>query len=111
MARLTVSTTDPDLSSKVVKDWQQGNLNPKHKSLEVNYITTGSVLIWVKVDVLLFFDIKHFYSALDYLVNDIFQKYTARVPLYRVDVYDMATGNRTNTNISTRNKMFVFYEF
>ncbi|CAG2229008.1 IFIH1 [Mytilus edulis] len=31
-------------------------------------------------------------KALDYLVNDIFQKYTARVPLYRVDVYDMATG-------------------
>ncbi|CAC5390399.1 unnamed protein product [Mytilus coruscus] len=92
VARITVPTKDKDLSSKIEKDWQQGNINPKHSSLEVNYITTGCVVIWVKVDLLLFLNIGKFYSAVDNLVNDIFQKSAVNLPLYSVEVYDIATG-------------------
>ncbi|CAG2203744.1 unnamed protein product [Mytilus edulis] len=95
VARVIVPTTDKDLSSKIEKEWRQGNLNPQHSSLEVTYITTGCVVIWVKVDVYLFLNINKFYSALDDLVYDIFQKYAVSLPFYRVQVYDIATGKRT----------------
>ncbi|CAG2253702.1 unnamed protein product [Mytilus edulis] len=92
VARITVPSKDKDLSSKIEKEWQQGNINPQQSSIEVNYITTGCVVIWVKVELLLFLNISKFYSALDNLLNDIFQKYEVNLPLYSVEVYDIATG-------------------
>lgn len=85
----------------IEKEWQQGKINPQHSSIEVYYITTGCVVIWVKSDLLLFLNIRKFYSALDNLVTDIFQKYEINLPLYSVEVYDIATGMRTYTNILT----------
>ncbi|CAG2253705.1 FOG2 [Mytilus edulis] len=95
VARLIVPTKDQDLSSKIENEWQQGNVNPQQSSIEVNYITTGSVVIWVKVDLPLFLDIQKFYPALDNLVNDIFKKYkkyAVNLSLYCVQIYDIATG-------------------
>lgn len=99
MARITVQTKDKDLSSKIEKEWQQGDINPQHSSIEVNYITTGCVVIWVKVDIPLFLDIQKFYSELDNLVIDVFKKYAVNLPLYCVQVYDIATGMKTMNTI------------
>lgn len=98
MARITVPIKDKDISAEIEKDWKEEHINPKHNSIEINYITTGSVMIWVKVDLLVFLDIKQFYTAIDDLVNDIFQNYLVNVPLHRVQVYDMATGILFDTN-------------
>lgn len=98
MARITVPIKDKDIPAKIEKDWKEGKLNPKHNSIEINYITIGSVVIWVKVNLLVFLDIKQFYTAIDDLVNDIFQNYLVNVPLHCVQVYDMATGIPFLTN-------------
>lgn len=95
VSRITIPTKNQELSQKIVTDWQQGKLEAKHLSMDVNYMTIGCVDIWIKVDVLLYLDIKHFYSALDDLVNGIFQKYSVEAPLYHIKVFDIAIGMDT----------------
>lgn len=95
MARITVKTIDKDLPSQIEKDWKEEKLNPQHRSIETSYVTTGSVVIWVKIDMFLMWNTKNLYEALDHLVDNIFKNYQVNLPHnFCVQVYDMSTGRR-----------------